>query len=107
MLVAAVVAAFRITSSDDGKRPVLLVYGYMGSTDELEPLADALRSAGRDVTVVDLPENNTVDLRESARALGETAEQVMEHAGADSVDVVAHSAGGVVTRLWVSTTGTE
>lgn len=107
LLVAAVVAAVRIASDDDGNRPVLLVYGYMGSTDELEPLADALRSAGRDVTLVDLPEDNTVDLRESARVLGETAEQVMEETGADRVDVAAHSAGGVVTRLWVSTTGGE
>ena len=107
LLVAVVVVGVRLATGGGEGRPVLLVYGYTGTTEELEPLADALRAAGRDVTTVDLPENNTVDLWDSASTLGETAQEVMADAGADSVDVVAHSAGGVVARLWASTAGAE
>jgi triacylglycerol lipase len=107
LVVAAVVVGVRIVSGDDEGRPVLLVYGYQGTTEQLEPLAEALRAAGRDVTVVDLPDNNTGDLWDSAWTLGQAADQAMADAGADSVDVVAHSAGGIVTRLWVSTVGAE
>ena len=73
----------------------------------MEQLVDALRAAGRDVTIVDLPDGNTGDLWDAAWTLGQTAQEAMEDAGTDSVDVVAHSAGGVVTRLWVSTAGAE
>jgi triacylglycerol lipase len=107
LLVAAVVVGVRLASGDDEGRPVLLVYGYQGTTGQMEPLADALYAAGRNVTVVDLPDDNTGDLWASAWTLGQAADQAMADADADSVDVVAHSAGGIVTRLWVSTAGAE
>lgn len=103
VLTAAVLVATRLT--DDGREdPVLVVYGYNGSADEMETLADAITASGRDVTIVDLPDDNTGNLWDSAWTLGQTAEEVMARTDSDSVDVVAHSAGGIVTRLWVSTT---
>ncbi|WP_345771127.1 lipase family alpha/beta hydrolase [Geodermatophilus normandii] len=108
LVVAAVVVGVRLATGDDDEgRPVLLVYGYQGTTEQMEPLADALRAAGRNVTIVDLPDDNTGDLWDSAWRLGQAAEQAMADADADSVDVVAHSAGGIVTRLWVSTAGAD
>ncbi|MGY1709467.1 lipase family alpha/beta hydrolase [Geodermatophilus sp. SYSU D00758] len=106
LVVVGVVVGIRLAEDVEG-RPVLLVYGYGGDGEQMEPLAEALRIAGRDVTIVELPENNTVDLWDSAWTLGQTAEKVMERTGTDSVDVLAHSAGGIVTRLWASTSGAQ
>jgi pimeloyl-ACP methyl ester carboxylesterase len=82
--------------------PVLLVPGYGGSAASLQGLATRLREAGRDVTVVDLPDRAQGDLTTQADALGAAAAQVMARLGARSVDVVGFSAGGVVARLWTT-----
>ena len=79
---------------------MLLVPGYNGGTTALEVLADALRSQGRSVVIVDLPGDNTGDLDEQARALDKAVVLQMQRDGARSVDVVGYSAGGVVARLW-------
>lgn len=81
--------------------PVLLVPGYGGGLASLDPLADALRRAGRDVRVVPRLGDGTGDLGAEAEHLGAVAEQVLAETGAPSVDVVGYSAGGVVARLWV------
>ncbi len=81
--------------------PVLLVPGYGGSTASLGALASSLRSAGRDVTVVELPGRALGDLQGQAEALAGAAALVRGRTGAGSVDVVGYSAGGVVARLWV------
>ncbi len=78
---------------------VLLVPGYGGGTGSLEPLAAALRAAGREVAIISLPGDGTGDLREAARVLDAAT------AGATSVDVVGYSAGGVVARYWVRSLG--
>jgi len=85
--------------------PVLLVPGYGGSTAALDVLAGALRSEGRDATVVRPAGDGTGDLREQAQALDDAASSAMDRTGADSVDVVGYSAGGVVSRLWVADLG--
>ena len=62
-----------------------------------------LRQAGRDVTVVDLPDRAQGDLTAQADALGTTAAAGRSRrTGARSVDVVGYSAGGVVARLWAT-----
>ncbi len=85
--------------------PVLLVPGYGGSTRSLEPLAARLTAAGRDATVVPVPGDGTGDLTASADALAAAAAEALARTGADSVDVVGYSAGGVVARLWVADGG--
>ena len=81
--------------------PVLLVPGYGGNVHSLEPLAAALRSAGRTAVIVDPVGDGTGDLRAQAAHLGEVAGRIREDTGAASVDVIGYSAGGVVARLWV------
>jgi triacylglycerol lipase len=81
--------------------PVLLVPGYGGNVHSVEPLAEALRSAGRTAVIVEPVGNGTGDLRPQAEHLGEVADRVREDASAASVDVIGYSAGGVVARLWV------
>jgi len=88
-----------VSQTDPG--PVLLVPGYGGNVGSLEPLAAAVRSAGRTAVIVDPAGDGTGDLRAQAEHLGEVANRVREDAGAASVDVIGYSAGGVVARLWV------
>lgn len=87
--------------AQDSPGPVLLVPGYGGSLRSLEPIVARLRAEGRDATAVALAGDGTGDLRASAQALGQAVEAAMSRTGAESVDVVGYSAGGVVARLWV------
>jgi triacylglycerol lipase len=86
----------------DRPGPVLLVPGYGGGTQSLRPLADLLTARGRDATVVDLPGDGTGDLGEAADALGDAATAALDRTGAETVDLVGYSAGGVVARVWVA-----
>jgi triacylglycerol lipase len=88
----------------DTPGPVLLVPGYGGSEAALDRLADVLRAAGRDATVVRLPGSGTGPLGDQAKVLGAAADAALA-AGAPSVDVVGYSAGGVVARLWAAEGG--
>jgi triacylglycerol lipase len=85
--------------------PVLLVPGYGGNVDSLQPLAVALRSGGRTAVIVEPVGDGTGDLREQAAHLADVADRVRDDAGAASVDVIGYSAGGVVARLWVRDEG--
>jgi len=85
--------------------PVLLVPGYGGSTTALEVLAEALRKAGREATVVALAGDGTGDLDEQADVLDKAVILAMQRTGSRSVDVVGYSAGGVTVRLWVKDHG--
>ena len=78
--------------------PVLLLPGYGGSTRGLEVLADTLRAAGREATVLPAPGDGTGDLQQNAAEV-EAALDAALAAGAPSVDLVGYSAGGVVARL--------
>lgn len=84
---------------------VLLVPGYGGSVTSLAPLATSLRAAGRDVTVVSLPDRAMGDLGAQARAVRQTAQAVLRRTSTPSLDVVGYSAGGVVLRLWIAQYG--
>lgn len=85
--------------------PVLLVPGYGGSTTGLRVLAGHLRTSGRRIEVVSLPDNARGDLRTQARVLGTAVKAAMSRSGAASVDIVGYSAGGVVTRIWLKEDG--
>lgn len=112
LVVAAVAGVLRSRSAgqvhpvaQDTPGPVLLVPGYGGSTAALRVLADTLGEAGRDVVLVQTPDDGTGDLATQAEALNVAAEAAIAESGADSVDVVGYSAGGVVARLWVAEHG--
>ena len=85
--------------------PVLLLPGYGGSTTGLSVLAQRLRAAGKDVTVLELPDHAQGDLAGQAAVLGAAAKAALRRTGAPSVDVVGYSAGGVVARLWAKRYG--
>jgi triacylglycerol lipase len=79
--------------------PVLLVPGYGGQVSSLYPLAERIRSSGRQATVISLPGNGTGDLNADAAVLNAAVDSALQ-AGAPSVDVIGYSAGGVVAALW-------
>lgn len=110
LVVAGLVglAAAQLPRGDAGDRPVpapdvlgpvLLVPGYGGGTGGLGRLAEQIRATGRQATVLGLPGAGTGDLRAQARALNGLVDATLA-AGAPSVDIIGHSAGGVVARLW-------
>lgn len=92
-------------ASPDRPGPVLLVHGYGGSVASMQPLADRLTAAGRDVTVVALPDGGLGDLADSAGALADAVQAALDGTGAESVDVVGFSMGGLVARLWAADGG--
>lgn len=106
-VAATVVVARRQAPAADQSTPgpVLLVPGYGGDQASLAPLAGALRAAGRDVTVVGLPDRAQGDLAGQADALGAAVDATVRRTGASSVDLVGYSAGGIVARLWVTQDG--
>ncbi len=111
-VLVAVIAAVLVRQDGDGTDavaqarpgPVLLVPGYGGGVTALDRLAEVLRAAGREATVVTLPGDGTGPLAAQAAALAAQAAAAVA-GGAPSVDVVGYSAGGVVARLWVAEQG--
>ncbi len=107
VLVAATFVVRELTApgvdpvAQDQPGPVLVVPGYGGSVSSVQPIVAVLEAAGRDARVVDLAGDGTGDLSASAELLGDVARTVLDETGAESVDVVGYSAGGVVARLWV------
>ncbi len=92
--------AHRGVPAADRPGPVLLIPGYGGNVAALDPLAGRLRAAGRDVTEVPLPDDGTGDLADQASTVDSYVRAALKRTGAQSVDVVGYSAGGVVARLW-------
>jgi triacylglycerol lipase len=114
VLVAALATALVVRANrsarvrpvaQDRPGPVLLVPGYGDKLSSLTTISAALRSTGRDVTLVNLPSGGTGDLRQQAKVLGAAARAAIARTHASSVDVIGYSAGGVVARLWVKDFG--
>ncbi len=85
--------------------PVLLVPGYGGTPSSLDTLASQLRGAGRQVTVIGLPDDGTGEIGASAAVLGTAVAKAMAATGADHVDLVGYSAGGLVVRAFLALPG--
>ena len=82
---------------ESGFVPVVLVHGYGGTSESMSVLAQRLRTAGREVVSVDLPDNGEDHILVSARALS----KAVERTGARKFDFVGFSAGGVVVRAYL------
>jgi triacylglycerol lipase len=95
------IALLRDEALETGRIPVILVHGYGGSGESMSQLAAALRAGGRDVAAIDLPEHGEGDIDTSARALSDAVEATR----AARVDLVGHSAGGVVIRAYLKNFG--
>lgn len=85
--------------------PVVLVAGTFSPGAALEPLAGRLRADGFDVAVFELPDRGRGDIAASAAALGRFVDDVLAGRGAQAVDLVGHSQGGLVARDYVKRAG--
>ena len=84
-------------------RTVLLVHGYRGSSSAFAPLQAGLRAAGIPSVVVDLPGEDNVA---NAAAIRDAAERVVRAGGpGTTVDIVAHSMGGLSSRWFAKFLG--
>lgn len=87
--------------------PVVLVPGWSDEGDRLWPLRDALFAAGWDSTEVrvlsfDDPVGSN---RQHASELSDAIDSLLVRTGAEQVDVVAHSMGGLSTRWYLQSRG--
>jgi triacylglycerol esterase/lipase EstA (alpha/beta hydrolase family) len=83
--------------------PVLIVPGFGGDTSVLAKLAERIRSTGRTVQVLALPDGGRGDLRVQARLVASAAKKLRGRAS--SIDVIGYSAGGIAARLWLKDYG--
>ncbi len=88
-----------------GLRPVVLVPGFANSPKVMRRWERSLRDDGFPVRVFVDPRRGTGDLVEAAERLGKLVDEVRTARGADRVDIVGYSAGGVVSRVYVSLLG--
>jgi triacylglycerol lipase len=88
------------------RRPVVLVHGILGTRQLYWNLfRHRLEEAGFEVHEVGLPFVLLGDIRKAAGVLAAEVEAVRERSGARRVDIVAHSAGGLVARYYVQLLG--
>ena len=86
-------------SCSSGQRPVVLLHGTFSTvTSNFAALAPALQAAGRCVYGIDYGFGGLRPVRESAESVTAFITDVLDATGADQVDVVAFSQGGLVVR---------
>lgn len=84
-----------------GPRPVILAHGYAMGRSCFWPMAARLAASGVGPTV-GFEYWTLGGVAEGARRLGRLVERVLESTGADAVDIVGHSMGGVVSRYYTN-----
>jgi triacylglycerol lipase len=87
------------------KKPVIIVAGTLQTPARYEELAKRLRDDGYQVSIYELPNLGRGDIAKSADGLAAFVDQVRSETGADKVDLVAHSQGGLVARQYVKFDG--
>jgi triacylglycerol esterase/lipase EstA (alpha/beta hydrolase family) len=87
-------------------RPVVLIHGWGLNRASLAMLAARLRRDGRDAYTINYP-SMLADSDSKAQAVAERLRRIVAESGADRVDVVAHSLGGVLTRAAVRWHGAD
>lgn len=100
----------------DHPRPVVLLHGTMSNQSSWDGLSPELAARGYCVFALNYGQDPTSmlgsrgmyatgDIPTSAREVGAFVGRVLESTGADQVDVVAHSQGGVVARQYLAFEG--
>ena len=89
-----------------GRLPVVLVPGWLDTDRDLAALRLRLLSSGwsPDAVVAIGFDEPTGSSRTHARELSGAVDDVLERTGADEIDIVAHSMGGLATRWYLLTT---
>lgn len=82
--------------------PVILVHGTISSKSVWQNLVTDLRDDGFVVFAPDYGRHGTGEIRQSAKDVGAYIDQVLSATGAEKVDIVAHSQGGLLARYLIN-----
>ena len=85
--------------------PVIIVNGTFGPAFFYEPLAKRMRDDDKQVFIFELTNLGTGDIAATAGDLAAFVDDVRSRTGADKVDLVGHSQGGLVARQYVKSLG--
>lgn len=87
--------------------PVLVIGGFNAEVDIIEELRSTLAGRGFTTFSMVLPgvPSGTAPISESAAAVARTVTDIRQHTGAERVDLVAHSMGGLAQRHYVKFLG--
>lgn len=91
----------------DRPYPVVLVHGTISSKNVWQNLTLRLRDDNFVVFCPDYGVHGTQDIPTSAGDVGAYIEQVLSATGAEQVDIVGHSQGGLLARYWINELGGE
>ncbi|MCB0879857.1 MAG: alpha/beta fold hydrolase [Thermoleophilia bacterium] len=89
------------TSDAKRRHPIILLHGYGDEAFGQEDLARSLRRDGWTVYVFGSPMRGLTGVEDATRALTELVDRVRAETGAEKVDLVGHSQGGVIARWYV------
>lgn len=81
---------------------MVLIHGTISSKNVWQNLVARLRDDGFVVFCPDYGVHGTQDIPTSAQDVGAYIEQVLSATGADQVDIVGHSQGGLLARYWIN-----
>ncbi|MFE0703714.1 lipase family alpha/beta hydrolase [Streptomyces sp. NPDC058872] len=93
------------TSVGGGRRPVVLLHGFVDNRSVFVLLRRSLARHGRDHIESLNYSPLTCDLRAAAELLGRRVDEISARTGHAEVDVVGHSLGGLIARYYVQRLG--
>ncbi|RSS55060.1 triacylglycerol lipase [Streptomyces sp. WAC01280] len=88
-----------------GRRPVVLLHGFVDNRSVFVLLRRVLTRHGRDCVESLNYSPLTCDLRSAAELLGRRVEEIRARTGHAEVDIVGHSLGGLIARYYVQRLG--
>ncbi len=88
-----------------GNPPVLLLHGYLGTRGAMYLLERRLLRDGFEVFSFPLGVVNTGDVRRSAAKVRDRVQAILSTPGVDTLDVVAHSMGGLIALYYIQELG--
>lgn len=87
--------------------PIVLVHGYVHNRSAFLAMRRALRRAGFQYVHTLNYNPLTAELTDLAERLGEEIERTLDVTGAEQVQIIGHSMGGIVARAYVQLLGGE
>ncbi|HIW92727.1 MAG TPA: alpha/beta fold hydrolase [Candidatus Corynebacterium avicola] len=85
--------------------PVVLIHGTISAKNQWQNLVLTLREQGYAVFAPDYGMHGTQDVLESATDIDAYLKQVLSATGAEKLDIVGHSQGGLIARYWINEMG--
>ncbi len=105
MIATLLVAAPTPAAAQTVDHPVIVVAGTASPAAALVPLQARLLNDGYDAYIYELPGLGFGDIGESTAPLVGFVADILAATGADKVDLVAHSQGGLVARYYIKNLG--